>query len=77
MTRRQTNEIKVNPKLYRFLSKSSTFDFLSLKSKETYPISFRVVCIKIAEDTYEYLITNLDVKEFSLEDLKELYHKGH
>lgn len=75
MTRRQTNEIKANPKLYRFLPKSSTFDFLSLKSKETYPISFRVICVKIAEDTYEYLITNLDVKEFSLEVLKELYHK--
>lgn len=31
MTRQQTNKIKSNPKLYRFLSKSSTFDFLSLK----------------------------------------------
>jgi len=75
MTRQQTNKIKSNPKLYRFLSKSSTFDFLSLKSKDTYPISFRVVCVKIADDTYEYLITNLDAKNFSLEDLKELYHR--
>jgi len=75
MTTRQTNKIKANPKLYRFLPKASTFDFLSLKSKDTYPISFRVVCVKIAEDIYEYLITNLDVIEFSLEDLKELYHK--
>jgi len=75
MTRRQTNEIKANPKLYRFLPKASTFDFLSSKSKDTYPISFRVVCVKIADDTYEYLIINLDPKEFSLEDLKALYHK--
>lgn len=75
MTRRQTNEIKSKPKLYRFLSKFSTFDFLPLKSKDTYPLSFRVVCVEIAENTYEYLITNLDADEFSLEDLKELYHK--
>ena len=62
MTRRQTNEIKANPKLYRFLPKASTFDFLSSKGKDTYPISFRVVCVKIADDTYEYLIINLDPK---------------
>jgi len=75
MTRRQTKEIKSKPKLYRFLSKSSTFDFLPLKSKDTYRITFRVVCVKINDDMYEYLITNLDCKEFSLNDLKELYHK--
>ncbi|MEA1975113.1 MAG: IS4 family transposase [Bacillota bacterium] len=73
MTRRQTKEIKSKPKLYRFLSKSSTFDFLPLKSKDTYRITFRVVCVKITDDTYEYLITNLDREEFSLEDLKGIY----
>lgn len=74
MTRRQTNEIKSNPFLYRFLPKSSTFDFLPLGSKKTYPISFRAVCIKIGADKYEYLITNLD-ESFTLDDLKFLYHK--
>ena len=59
MTRRQTKEIKSNPRLYRFLPKSSTFDFLPHGSKATYPISFRVVCVKVSEDNYQYLITNL------------------
>ena len=75
MTRKQNKKTKANPKLYRFLSNKSTFDFLPLKSKETYPISFRVVCVKISDNIYEYLITNLDPKEFRLSDLKELYHK--
>jgi len=74
MTRRQTNEVKSNPLLYRFLPKGSTFDFLPLKSKKSYPMSFRAVCIKIGIDKYEYLITNLD-ESFTLEDLKFLYQK--
>lgn len=75
MTRRQTNEIKSKPWLYRFLAKTSTFDFLPHGDKGTYPLSFRVVCVKTAEDNYQYLITNLDEKEFSLDDLKKIYHK--
>jgi len=75
MTRKQNKKTKANPKLYRFLSNKSTFDFLPLKSKDTYPISFRVVCVKISDNIYEYLITNLDPKEFKLSDLKELYNQ--
>lgn len=74
MTRRQTKEIKANPKLYRFLSQTSTFDFLPLGSKDTYSITFRAVCVKIDDDNYQYFVTNLDSKLFSLEDLKEAYH---
>ncbi len=74
MTRRQTNEIKSRPKLYRFLAKHSTFDFLPLGSKDTYPLTFRVVCVKIAPNKYQYLITNLE-RSFTLEDMKYLYHK--
>lgn len=75
MTRRQTNEIKAKPKLYRFLSKVSTFDFLPLKSKAVYPISYRVVCVEIAEGKFEYLITNLSKEEMTMNELKEIYHK--
>ncbi len=74
MTRRQTKEIKSNPKLFRQLSNCSTFDFLPKGSKGTYRITFRVVGLKISEDKFQYLITNLD-ENFSLEDLKYLYHK--
>ncbi|MBI9015228.1 MAG: IS4 family transposase [Clostridiales bacterium] len=74
MTRRQTKEIRSNPKLYRFLTKKSTFDFLPVGSKDTYSLTFRVVCVKINEDKYQYLLTNLD-SSFTSEDLKYLYHK--
>lgn len=74
MTRRQTKEIKSKPWLYRLLIKNSTFDFLPIGSKDTYPIKFRVVGVKIGEGKYEYLITNLD-RSFTLDDLKYLYHK--
>ena len=73
MTRRQTKEIKSKPLFYRFLSKISNFDFLPLGSKETYPISYRVVCVEIKEGIYQYLITNLSKKLFSPKDLKEIY----
>ena len=73
MTRRQTEEIKSNPFLYRYLAKISTFDFLPLGSKKIYPISYRVVCVEIAEKNYQYLITNLREEDCSPDDLKEIY----
>jgi hypothetical protein len=72
MTRQQTNEIKSKPWLYRFLAKHSTFEFLPNGNKDTYPLSFRVVCVKLSEDNFEYLITNLN-DEFRLNDLREIY----
>lgn len=74
MTRRQTKEIKSNPKLYRYLSNNSTFDFLPKGSKGTYRLTFRVVGVMIDEGKYQYLITNLG-NAFTLEDMKYLYRK--
>jgi len=73
MTRRQTKKIKAEPLMYRFLAKISNFYFLPPGSKETYPISYRVVCIEIKEGIYQYLITNLSEEICSPEDLKEIY----
>ena len=73
LTRRQTKELLKNPK-FKFLPSNSTFDFLPLKSKEFYPLCFRIVCFEIAENSYETLITNLDSTEFSIEELKKIYH---
>ena len=36
-------------------------------------MQFRVIKIKVAEDSYEYIITNLPYS-FDLEDLKTCYH---
>jgi hypothetical protein len=74
LTRRQTNEIKAHPEIYKFLPKNVTFDFLKQKDKEFFPISIRVVRFKISEDSYETIMTNLDSSEFSTEDIKKLYH---
>ena len=73
LTRRQTNEIKASPEIYRFLASNSTFDFLPKGSKDTYPIKFRMIRIKISEGQYETIITNLWDDEFSAEDIKHIY----
>ena len=74
LTRRQTNEIKDNPQIYKFMPKKSNFDYLEFKSPNFYPISFRIVRFKISDNTYETIITNLDANEFSADMIKEIYH---
>lgn len=74
LTRRQTNEVKSNPKIYKFIASNQIFDYLLPEDRGTYPMSFRIVRFPISEDTYEVLITNLKEDEFSIEKLKELYH---
>lgn len=59
LTIKQTNEIKANPQIYRFIPSNHTFDYLS-KEKPFYDFRCRTVRIKITEDTYECIITNLD-----------------
>lgn len=75
LTRKQTKEVKTHPDIYQFIPTASTFDFLSLNKNEFYPISFRVVRFKIADDFYETVITNLKQSDFPPEELKELYKK--
>ena len=74
LTRKQTNAVKENPALYKFLPTASTFDFLELKDNKYYPISLRIVRFKISETTYETIITNLDKERFPVFKIKELYH---
>ena len=74
LTRKQTNETKSNPEIYKFVPKASTFDYLDLKINKFYHITFRVVRFKITNDTYETIITNLDSEKFPPKKIKELYH---
>ena len=73
LTRRHTNEVKANPKIYRYLPASSNFDFLPKESKDTYPLKFRIIRLKISENNYETIVTNLYDDEFSAEDIKMIY----
>ena len=73
LTRRQTNEVKADPNLYRYLPASLTFDFIPKGSKDMYSLKFRIIRIKIAEGKYETIVTNLWDNEFSANDIKKIY----
>lgn len=74
LTKKQTKETKSNPEIYKFVPKTSTFDYLDLHINKFYPITFRVVRFKITDDTYETIITNLDSDKFPPKKIKELYY---
>ena len=73
LTRKQTKEIRSNPKKYKYLSKTSPFDYLDLYDKKFYLLNFRVIRFAISEDSYECIITNLPKEEFSAEEIKKIY----
>ena len=69
-TRQQTKMTKKAG--YKFMPTIQTFDYLPLKSKDTYTMNFRIVRFAIADNSYEMLVTNLSQSEFSTNDLKEM-----
>ena len=73
LTRKQTNAVKSQPEVYKFLPKAVIFDYLD-KNNQFYPISFRAVRIEISDGIYETLITNLDSVAFPADKLKTLYN---
>lgn len=74
LTRKQTKEVKAHPECYKFVPRKSTFDYLDLHKRKFYPISFRVVRLKISDNSYQTIITNLPPSQFSAEKIKNLYH---
>ena len=74
ITRQQTKEIKSNPDKYKFLVKSTPFDYLPPGDKDTYKMCFRAVRIKLDDNKYECFITNLPHESFDIQSLKELYN---
>ena len=72
LTRKQTNEIKAHPEIYKFVPQNQRFDYF--EEAPFYNFECRVVRFKITEDTYECIVTNLDKDEFSMQDIKELYY---
>ena len=64
---------------YRYIPSSVVFDFLPKKNSKHDPtiffmLHFRIVRFKIAEDTYETILTNLDPLTFPQKELKKLYN---
>ena len=62
-----------SPELYRYIEKDTSFDYLDHGSKEEFGIHLRVVRVRIDNDSYEYLITNLPDDKYPLEQLRILY----
>ena len=74
ISRSKANEILNNPKVFKYIKPSKNFDYLHLGDKPNlYYICFRIVRIKVSDDNYECLITNLPDWEFPPNKLKEIY----
>ena len=81
LTNKQSNEVKLlltDKNRYKFIPDTSRFDFLPKHSRRCdpaffYPLSFRIVCFPISEDSFETIITNLDADDFPPAELKKLY----
>lgn len=74
LTKKSTLMTKACPQLYKTIMTNMRFDFMN-KDNPWYEFNCRIVRFKITEDTYECIITNLDRKEFSIDEIKELYNK--
>ena len=75
LTRRQTNHIKEHPEIYKFMPQNQPFDYFDENKNVPYEFHTRIVRFKITDDTYECIMTNLSRDEFSIDEIKELYHK--
>ena len=71
--KKHTRHTKINPCKYKRIRSDATFDFFTDDSEE-YRLNLRIVKIRLSETTTEVLFTNLSKEEFSVEDLKQLYH---
>ena len=81
LTRKQTKEIKElfkDKNHYRFVSSTTVMDYLPLNTKKSepakfYELSFRIFRFKIADGSYETVITNLEKEKYTIDKLKEIY----
>lgn len=81
LTRRknkQTKELLKKKNRYRYIPQKVNFDYLPTGFTRNDPVQFftldfRIVRIKVNENSYELLVTNLSADEFSSEELKKLY----
>lgn len=57
----------------RFVSKETSFDFITYGTLDTYEISFRIIRFPLSDSTYECIVTNLPSEEFPEDCMKSLY----
>ncbi len=57
----------------RFVSKATSFDFITYGSLDTYELSFRIIRFPLSDSTYERIVTNLPAEDFPEDRIKSLY----
>lgn len=72
LTCKQTKDIKENPQKFTYVPRDK-FDLYE-KDYPFFPLDLRVLCIKLVDGNFEYLVTNLDENDFSIAEIKDLYH---
>lgn len=73
LTRWSTGPYSVNPRDYKYLPKSTRFDYIKDGKSPDYCISIRFVRFRLEDGRYEVLATSLPQDRFSRELLKEIY----
>ncbi len=74
--RSQSKKKRLHPEcaeLYKFVCSNIDFDYITKENPE-YQMQLRVLRFKIAEDTYENIITSLPEDEFPPGEIKALYN---
>lgn len=59
----------------RFIDREASFDYIEYGSLDTYKLTFRIVRLKLSDNSYECLVTNLPEDEFNIDNLKDLYYR--
>lgn len=57
---------------YKVIRSLNQFDYLPVDSDDEVFLNFRVIKLKLKDDLYEYLVTNLP-QSFTIEDMRTLY----
>lgn len=73
LTHRQTKEVLANLDKYTVIPDPAKCDFFE-PDNPFFPIRLRIVCVEVSEGIFEYFATNLTRDEFSLTEIKDLYH---
>lgn len=72
LTRKQNKEIMKNRGVYKFMPKNQRFDYFN-DEKTSYKVHYRIIRFQVGKQ-YECIVTNLPEKDFSAEEIKELYN---
>lgn len=72
----RTSTMQKQKSVYHYIHRNIRFDYIDAhKGGGLYYISLRITRIEVAPGEFECLISNLPMYDFSVDDLKDLYHR--